>query len=444
MSRSSVVQFPFVQPKPKTQEREVVDEVLHGDKTYRLLRLNGNFHVEYYKPEKQGYGTKTLKCRHLGDASIKFRDFILDHGGAFTDTDPRKARLAVLLHAYGKSMEGMPSYLQTIGPIKYAIAFFGDITVAEMTVAKQADFIKYLGRPKAEGGRGCKASTISRYFSVIPTALRFAMSNGHLDSLPALSGGRKAITTITRQRFIKPKLRRLTIPEMAKFVAAFGPAHMQRYIRLAIMTLARPQAILDLTHGAIHWPDEYNPHGYIQLLPDWREENKKRRPNVPLPAPLMPLLKRWLEEDGNNMGKRIVNYRGTDIKKANHTAFDTAAILAGLYTEADYEMRPNRKGVPVRRVKRSRAVTPYTIRRSVATILRNKGIIMDDIAGLLGHDVEGREITERYAYLSPEQMDQVLRGLEWLWEEIGSHMQPASDINNPTPFRHYVKDLRVR
>jgi integrase len=62
-------------------------------------------------------------------------------------------------------------------------------------------------------------------------------------------------------------------------------------------------------------------------------------------------------------------------------------------------------------------ITPYSLRRSVATHLRVRGVPVDDIAALLGHST-GNPTTELYAEVG-DFLPRAKEGIEELLDEIG-------------------------
>ena len=85
------------------------------------------------------------------------------------------------------------------------------------------------------------------------------------------------------------------------------------------------------------------------------------------------------------------------------------------------------KGKPIKSVKkafqriRERTglgpdLVPYTIRHTMATELRKRGVPAWEVAGFLGHKSEG--ITERYAKFSPDYLSQARRSIDDYFVEL--------------------------
>jgi integrase len=62
-------------------------------------------------------------------------------------------------------------------------------------------------------------------------------------------------------------------------------------------------------------------------------------------------------------------------------------------------------------------IVPKTVRHTIATELRARGISLTDIAGLLGHSSESR-ITQVYAKYDPARLPHVKQALSAIWQEV--------------------------
>ena len=63
-------------------------------------------------------------------------------------------------------------------------------------------------------------------------------------------------------------------------------------------------------------------------------------------------------------------------------------------------------------------VTPYVLRHTVASELRRQGVPMGDIAGYLGHKVQGMGVTERYAHFDPTFMRAAADAMDRYWNRL--------------------------
>jgi integrase len=236
--------------------------------------------------------------------------------------------------------------------------------VSELSVVRQEQFVEWLR------DAGDSQNYIRRTLSVGKSALLRAVRRQELTSAPA----------IVMPKRKKSKKYRMTLQEAAALFNAATTDHFRTYLLLAFATAQRPVNILELTTDRIDIE-----HRRIDFNPPDHDENKKRRPVVAICNTLVPLLERlapgfaikWKKNQKKPM-------------KGIKTAFIAARDRAGLRKD----------------------IMPYTIRRTVATELRRRGVDVGEIAGLLGHTQPGFEVTELYAEYSPEYMSSAMKAID--------------------------------
>ena len=135
-------------------------------------------------------------------------------------------------------------------------------------------------------------------------------------------------------------------------------------------------------------------------------QNKKFRPIVPVTDTLDGWLRAWSDDNPH-----VVHYKGKAIDNPKKGFHDTA-VAAGLVNQ--------REGNNM-----ARAVTPYTLRRSMARLLRAEGVPMADIAAMMGHAVKGFETTEIYADADPNFLATVKTGIEAIMDRIATYTKIA-------------------
>ncbi|MCH8057883.1 MAG: tyrosine-type recombinase/integrase, partial [Proteobacteria bacterium] len=172
---------------------------------------------------------------------------------------------------------------------------------------------------------------------------------------------------------------------------------------LAFGTAARPGAILDLTSFQI------DPHERtIKLNPPGRAQTKKRRPTIAMCETLVPFLRSLPPGP-------VIRYNGRRLKSIR-PAFGRLKVRARrrLRDDAAREARRLRRigerGAAGSMIEDAKArgdalleLTPYTIRHTVASELRRRGVAPWELAGLLGHS-SGYKTTERYAKFSSDHL----------------------------------------
>lgn len=295
---------------------------------------------------------------------------------------PREASLGEVFarywHAHGRHVRSAVQQQRNLFLILERLP--EGITVAELTLPRQ----EAIARVMREDGYA--AGTIKRCMAAAKAAVTYAWKNGELDRpLPfiSLSEG-------------EPRERVLSIQELAALWDACEPPHLQSFLMVLLGTAARPEAALELTRFQCDLD-----RGLIDLNPPSKTRTKKRRPVVPMPDFLRP----WIEAaDGP-----IVAWHGRPVRKISKT-FRTIRAAAGL----GYD------------------VVPYTIRHTVATELRARGVPELEIAGLLGHSMPNIRTTGRYAKYRPDYHAEARRALDDLANDIARAatraMKPSQSV----------------
>jgi integrase len=208
-------------------------------------------------------------------------------------------------------------------------------------------------------GRNVSAGTVNRELSVLQAALKWAFKRGDIDFLPS----------IPRMPSPPPRSQFLTDGQVKRLLDAAKPyPHVETFIRIALMTGQRKEAILSL-----RWDQVDFETGLVDFNdPDMPlAHRRKGRGIVPMSEALRSLLLN-LDQDGEYViqvsGGRVRSFR---------KAWNTIMRTSGLN------------------------ITPHILRHTVATQLAQKNVPMPQISRLLGH--RSTAITERvYAKYSPE------------------------------------------
>ena len=252
---------------------------------------------------------------------------------------------------------------------RYALAkwsaYFAEMVVSDITPATIDGFIENLR------AQGCSEGYIGRILGVGKAALNRAYKLGEITSVPYVKSGSKG----------RVRERILTIQESADLFNAVESEHMLMYFMIAFNTLARPEAILELKLFQVNLDDRL-----ITLNPPGREQTKKRRPTLPITETLFP----WLEKAKTDS---LVCWKGKPIK----------SVRKG------FQMIRDRAGL-------DNKVIPYTIRHTMATELRKRGVQEWDLAGFLGHS--SGSVTERYAKFAPDYMSKARIAIDEYFIEL--------------------------
>jgi integrase len=202
---------------------------------------------------------------------------------------------------------------------------------------------------------------------------------------------------------MEPRERVLSLAEAASLFRAATQPHELMYLALAFGTAARPEAILELASFQVDVERRL-----IRLNPPGRRQNRKRRPTIPICDSLLPLLR-------NLPAGPVVSYQGRALGSFR-SAF---ARLKARAAEAAPSIAD---------------ASPYTIRHTVATELRSRGVPVWEVAGFLGH-VSGYKTTERYAKFGPDHLSGVVRALDAYFADLWSLVGAVSSDHPLTALR---------
>jgi integrase len=209
-----------------------------------------------------------------------------------------------------------------------------------------------------------RAEATTRYeLSMLAVALRWAAKQKLIDKAPE----------VWRPAAADRQLRHLTRAQFNRWFKEVKAPHARLYVRLAIYTMARPSAILELTWGQVDWD-----HATINLNPPGRKQTKKRRPVVPLNEEAMAALK---EAQRGAQSEYIVE-RGAKKVASIKKAFQAASARSGI------------------------RVTPYMLRHTGAVWSAEAGNSMAEIAQYMGHD-DDRTTQKHYSRFSPDHLRRV-------------------------------------
>ena len=203
-----------------------------------------------------------------------------------------------------------------------------------------------------------RSHATTRYeLSMLSVALRWACHNDLIAKAPS----------VWRPDAPEHRERHLTHAEFAKWYASVKADHARLYVELALATMARPTAILELTWQQVDWD-----HGTISLNPPGRRQTRKRRPTVPLDDETMIILRKAHEGAQSD----YIIERGAAKIGSIKKAFQAASKRSGVH------------------------VTPYMLRHTGAVWAAERGTPMAELAQFMGHD-DDRTTQKHYARFSP-------------------------------------------
>ena len=327
----------------------------------------------WFDPTTRQVRRASLGTDDLEQAKLNLAEWIIT-AGSMRDERPEEVALETCLVRY---YQHQARYLLSAEAARYSLRkwsdFFAAALVSDVTAERQREFVASMRAQSLSDGY------IRRTLAVGQAALNRAHREGEIVAVPHIDLGLAPES--------EPRERILSVEEAARLLATADLDHLKMYLMLAFGTAARPAAILELTTFQVDCDARL-----IRLNPHERRQTKKRRPTVPMCNALLPFLR------GLPAGP-VVHYNGRPLNSIK-SAFYRARERAGL----------------------TRDVTPYTLRHTVASEMRRRGVPVWEVAGFLGHS-SGYRTTERYAKFGPDHLSQAVRAIDDLFANIWNAMR---------------------
>lgn len=228
----------------------------------------------------------------------------------------------------------------------------GMLAVSELNGQAQRDLLARLRDSGMSNGYA------RRTIGVAAAALNWAHTEGLIASAPRLKLPPDG----------EPRERVLNRAEVAAIVeASKAEDHVYRFVVLALATMSRPAAILELCRERVDLA-----RGLVELNPPGRQQTKKYRPTVPL-------VYRARHVVADIERGPLITWRGQPLASIK-TAWRRMVKRAGL----------------------DAGVIPYLLRHTMATEARAMGADPWELEGFLGHRRPGT--SERYAKFQPDYL----------------------------------------
>jgi integrase len=177
-----------------------------------------------------------------------------------------------------------------------------------------------------------------------------------------------------------------------------------RWMIISLMTGARPEAVLDLTPSQRVWDA-----GLIHLNPTGRVQNKKYRPSVREPKALTGWLDRW--EGNMTAAKR----KRLCIPEGNPVDISGDAYCGYASVESVQTAIERLRGKNAEKTVNLPALSAYSFRHKVTTVLRKARLSEDEIGTQLGHRREAARTTAGYGEWDPSYLQDVAAALDaWM------------------------------
>jgi integrase len=356
---------------------------------YWLENVKGspNIYIAWYDERTRQVRRRTTRTNVLQEAEVELARFV-SVNSEMRQVDTDEVFLSqILIRYYEQHARHLPSASEAFRSCGLWLDHFEDVPISEITADAQDDFQSWMIEEK-----GWSVGYANRVISVGRAALRRSYKRGEIKTPPF-------IFDIDAKKYgrNRRRTRRLSIDEMARLIDAIPQRtpHVRMFVLLMLNTLSRPEAIFELHHSQIDFYD-----GLIFLNPDGREQTKKYRPVVPMTETIKP----WLKEVPE--GHHCVEWAGRAIKTIDPTwwRIRDAANL-------------------------DNQVVIYTLRHTMATVLRRAGVPMDEIGGFLGHTQQDHRTTEIYAPFAPEYLQRARSAIDAYMEDLQKRC--ASPVLHP-------------
>jgi integrase len=316
--------------------------------------------VCWFDPATRQTRRASLRTADFQVAKIRLAEHVTKHE-TLKSVDPEGVSLeAILIRYWEEHGKAIPSAEQA----RFALAKWSDhfcgATVSRLTPQAQETFVAALR------ANGYQPSYISRILSVGRAALMRAWKRGELTSVPFIADVKRDPEQ-EAERF-----RDLDMDEVARLLReAAAVPHLLSFCMISLNTLARPDAVLDLSPA-----------------------------QVDIKFPISDTLLPWVEQcEGTN----YVLYHGKPVASVKKS-FGKAVVGAGL-----------------------KDVSPYCLRHTMATELRARGVSEWEAMGMLGHKSPART-TERYAKFRPDYPSGAARAIDAYFTDLGAAFGDLSDL----------------
>lgn len=326
---------------------------LTPDGLYWLSKRTGSpyWHRTWFDPAGRQTRRASLSTEDVREAHEKLIEWWLSQRRLVDERPETVAISEILMRYYEGHAQKLPSEVQAKIACRKLSDFCGDRAISEFTPQVQREFIESMSAV------GASAGYIRRTLAVCKAAFAWGLDNQLL----------KIVPNIKLPADGKARERVLTVDEMHAIVDSAHEEHVYKFVILAIGTMARPDAILDLERSRCDMDRRL-----ITLNPEGRAQTKKYRPTIPM----VDATKHVIEDVSNG---HIIAYRGMPIDSIK-TGWRRLRKRAGL----------------------DNGVIPYLIRHTVATEIRAMGVPAWEVEGWLGHKRPGT--TERYAKYAPDYL----------------------------------------
>jgi len=341
------------------------DKFKIGEFWLSIPRNSKYWHITWFDGDSRQTRRRSLRTVNFEQAKEQLAEYAVAHRKLRKES-PHSVSLGEILGRYytnhGQHCKDSDAVKAAI---KKVIEHSPGLTVSQYNLEHQEQFIADMREA------GLADGTITKYQSVVRRALQYAYKRDQLESVPYI----KTVGAGQNDRV-------MTLEESAALWNEVTSDHIGLWMMLAFNTLARPSAALEL-----EWHQVDMENRLINLNQPGRKQTNKFRPVVPISDTLY----RYLVP---NESARVI---GKELKSVKRQ-FGTMVKRAGLDN-----------------------VTAYTIRHTMATELRKRGVPPWELSGFMGHKIAGT--TEIYAQYDPSYMRTASQAIDAYFAELAPHLR---------------------
>lgn len=339
----------------------------------------------------------TARDQAVYTVSEAMTDYWLEHGSKQVSSDAIKARLKLMAWFLDVEAEAgrlidpfLPEHLD-----KRFLERFRQWAIAQPIVARKKDAE---GNWVAGKSRPRTASSVEESIIQLKAALNHAFNEQRVRYVPPLK--HKTRDQVTPHRTYRLSVD--AIAELLDYTARGGGSYaghaellvpLRRYLIAAICTLARPDAIFDMSVIRDRGQWMHNERRFA-LNPEGRLQTKKVRPVMPI----VDLLYEWL---GATDEWFVCKERRSIDRRTGEESFRQVRVLG---VRSAWDSARGELGIPA-------GWGPKLIRHSMATILLNRRVNAIELEIALGHRPLSKT-TGRYAIYDPDYLASIRDGIE--------------------------------
>jgi len=345
-----------------------------GDYWLSLRPGSANWHRTWFDAAARQTRRESLGTADFAEAEGRLAEWFVENRQPRREQPASVAIEELLVRHYKLHASGLKSAPAVEKSLGYWSSYFEGATVADVTPARVKGFAAELF------AAGKSSGYVRRILADGKAALNGAWRRGEIAALPFVD------LAIAPEG--EPRERILTVEEMAALLDASTVPHLRVYLLLAIGTMARPEAITDLTSFAIDWGSST-----INLLPQGQRQTKKRRPIVPIVRTLRPLL-------ASLPAGHLVAFNGRPVGSVR-TSFEKAVEDAGLGGSA---------------------VNRYSIRHTIISEAMKRCAEPWQVERFAAHTT-GSKTTARYVKFSPGYLSKAAAAVDDYFDDVAAEMR---------------------